>query len=71
MQSRRQNHKSGLPNNHFSSVYTQDLTDISVVGTDHASIGAVSVTVPGFIKQLESLKPHKASGSDGIPPWFL
>ena len=35
------------------------------------SIGALTVTVPGVIKQLESLEPHKASGLDGIPPWFL
>ena len=67
------NLKAELLSNHFSSVFThENLTDIPVVGTDmKPSMGPLTVTVPGVIKQLESLKPHKASGPDGIPPWFL
>lgn len=30
-----------------------------------------SITIPAVIKQLQSLKPHKASGPDEIPLWFL
>ena len=29
------------------------------------------ITVKGVEKQLASLDPKKASGQDGIPPWFL
>ena len=66
--------KSELLSKHiFSSVFTdKDHTDIPVVGDDpKPSIAALIVTVPGTIKQLQSLKPHKATGPDEIPPWFL
>jgi hypothetical protein len=46
--------------------------NIPPVGLDpKPSIGTIIITIPGVIKQLQSLKPHKASGPDEIPPWFL
>lgn len=53
------NLKAELLSNHFSTVSTQeDLSDILIVGrTDmKPRIGTLTVTVPGVIKQLESLK---------------
>jgi len=45
------------------------------VGSDmKPSIGPFSFTVLGVIEQvedIESLKPHKACGPNGIPSWFL
>ena len=65
--------KSELLSEQFSSVFTvEDLTDIPVAGRDpKPGISGLTVTIPGVIKQLQSLKPNKASGPDGIPPWFL
>ena len=67
------NLKSELLTDHFSRVYTaEDLTNIPTIGIDpKPSIDALIVTVPGVIKQLQSLKPHKASRPDEIPPWLL
>lgn len=56
---RDRNLKAELLSNHFSTVFTQeDLSDIPIVGrTDmKPRIGTLTVTVPGVIKQLESLK---------------
>ena len=65
--------KSELLSEQFSSVFTvEDLTDIPVAGRDpKPGISSLTVTIPGVIKQLQSLKPNKASGPDGMPPWFL
>ncbi|KAL9980554.1 hypothetical protein ACROYT_G009156 [Oculina patagonica] len=50
----------------------EDPTTIPAVGTEpKPAIGPLIVTIPGVIKQLQSLKPNKASGPDEIPPWFL
>ena len=50
----------------------EDPTSIPAVGTEpKPAIGPLIVTIPGVIKQLQPLKPNKASGSDEIPPWFL
>ena len=50
----------------------EDPTTIPAVGTEpKPAIGPLIVTVPGVIKQLQSLKPNKASGPDEILPWFL
>ena len=65
--------KSELLSEQFSSVFTvEDLTDIPVASRDpKPGISSLTVTIPGVVKQLQSLKPNKASGPDGIPPWFL
>ena len=65
--------KSELLSEQFSRVFTvEDLTDIPVAGRDpKPGISSLTVTIPGVMKQLQSLKPNKASGPDGIPPWFL
>ena len=62
--------KSELLSEQFSSVFTvEDLTDIPVAGRDpKPGISSLTVTIPGVIRQLQSLKPNKASGPDGIPP---
>lgn len=50
----------------------EDPTTIPAVGTEpKPAIGPLIVTIPGVIKQLQSLKPNKASGPDEIPPWSL
>ena len=55
---------------HFSSVFTnEDPTTIPAVGTEpKPAIGPLIVTIPGVMKQLQSLKPIKASGPDEISP---
>lgn len=65
--------KSELLSKQFSSVFTdENPNNIPPVGLDpKPSIGTIIITIPGVIKQLQSLKPHKASGPDEIPPWFL
>ena len=35
------------------------------------TIGNIVITMKGVEKQLAFLDPKKASGPDGIPPWFL
>ena len=50
----------------------EDPTTIPAVGTEpKPAIGPLIVTIPGVIKQLQSLKPNNASGPDEIPPWSL
>ena len=65
--------KSDLLNKQFSNVYTkEDLASIPAVGhSPKPTIGSLTVTLPGVIKQLTSLKPNKAIEPDQIPPWFL
>ena len=65
--------KSEILSKQFSGVFTsEDLTTIPAVGTEpKPAIGPLTLTIPGVIKQLQSLKPNKASGADKIPPWFL
>ena len=67
------NLKSELLSRQFSSVFTdENSNNIPLVGLDpKPSIGTIIITIPGVIKQLQSLKPYKASGPDEIPPWFL
>ena len=67
------NTKSELLSKQFSSVFTdENPNNIPPVGLDpKPSIGTIIITIPGVIKQLQSLKPHKASGPDEISPWFL
>ena len=57
----------------YSSVFANEgLTTILAVGTEpKPALGPLTLTIPGVIKQLQSLKPNKASGPDEIPPWFL
>ena len=57
----------------FSSAFTdENPNNILPVGLDpKPNIGTIIITIPGVIKQLQSLKRYKASGPDEIPPWFL
>ena len=67
--------KAEILNDHFTSVFTEeDLSTVPDMGVDpELCAGALNykITVEGFVKQLNSLNPHKASGPDGIPSWFL
>ena len=65
--------KAEILNDHFTSVFTEeDLSTVLDMGVDpKPCVGALKITVEGVVKQLNSLNPHKASGSDGIPSWFL
>ena len=58
------NLKSELLSKQFSRVFTkEDLTDIPTVGSEpKPSIGSLTVSIAGVIKQVQSLKPHKAIG---------
>ena len=65
--------KAEILNDHFTSVFTEeDLSAVPDMGVDpKPCVGALKITVEGVVKQLNSLNPHKASGPDGIPSWFL
>ncbi|CAB3997431.1 Hypothetical predicted protein, partial [Paramuricea clavata] len=57
----------------FASVFTtENVENIPTPGSNFTpAIGNIVITVKGVEKQLASLDAKKASGPDGIPPWFL
>lgn len=65
--------KAEIFNDHLTSVFTEEdlstVPDMDVYSKPY--VGALKITVEGVVKQLNSLNPHKASGQDGIPSWFL
>jgi hypothetical protein len=65
--------KSNILNQQFTIVFTKEnLENIPDVGKDpKPNISHLQITIKGVVKQLCSLKPHKACGPDEIPPWFL
>ena len=65
--------KAGVLNSYFKSVFTaEDTSTIPNKGTSPLpDIDDTSFTVVGIAKQLELLKPMKASGPDQISPWIL
>ena len=54
-------------------MYTdKNINEIPDVGENpNPGINPLIITVQGVLKQLDSLKPNKAGGSDEIPAWFL
>ena len=65
--------KSEVLSKQFASVFTTENVDNipTIESKSTPTIGNIVVTVKGVEKQLASLDPKKASGPDGIPPWFL
>ncbi|CAB4025778.1 Hypothetical predicted protein, partial [Paramuricea clavata] len=65
--------KSEVLSKQFASVFTtENVENIPTPGSNFTlAIGNIVITVKGVEKQLASLDAKKASGPDGIPPWFL
>ena len=64
--------KANKLNNHFKSVFTNEQLHIPSKGpSKFPSIQTLDIGVNGVRKQLEALKPHKASGPDEIPARVL
>ena len=61
--------KANALNNQFCSVFTkEDLGNIpSEKSQQIPDITDITVTVPGIVKLLKDIKPHKAAGPDEIP----
>ena len=66
-------HKSNVFNEYFTSTFTQE--DLSSIPTMDASpfpeISPITISIEGVASLLSNLKPHKASGPDNIPVFFL
>jgi hypothetical protein len=65
--------KANILNRQFASVFTDDrATQLPDLGhTDHPALPNIKVNCMGVIKLLKNLKPHKATGPDGIPARLL
>ena len=65
--------KASVLNSYFKSVFTaEDTSTIPNKGTSPLpDIDDISFAAAGIAKQLELLKPMKASGPDQISPWIL
>ncbi|XP_072016713.1 uncharacterized protein [Amphiura filiformis] len=65
--------KASILNRHFASVFTDDKsTTLPDLGpSPHPSMDRITVNIQGVIKLLQNLKPHKATGPDGIPARLL
>ena len=64
--------KANTLNNHFKSVFTNEQLPIPSKGpSQFPSIQTLDIGVNGIRKQLEALKPHKATGPDEIPARVL
>ena len=64
--------KANTLNNHFKSVFTNEQLPIPSKGpSQFPSLQTLDIGVNGVRKQLEALKPHKASGPDEIPARVL
>ena len=64
--------KANTLNNHFKSVFTNEQFPIPSKGpSQFPSIQTLDIGVDGVRKQLEALKPHKATGPDEIPARVL
>ena len=65
--------KSEVLSKQFAGVFmTENVENIPTPGTNFTpAISNIVITARGVKKQLASLDPKKASGLDGIPPWFL
>ena len=65
--------KSNAFNDYFTSILTQeDLSSLPKMNdSPFPEIPHISVSVNGVANLLHNLNPHKATGPDGIPAYFL
>ena len=65
--------KANILNRQFASVFTNDsATSLPDLGpSPHPSMDNIHIHAPGITKLLKNLKPHKASGPDGVPARLL
>ena len=65
--------KANILNRQFISVFTDDTkTSLPDLGpSQYPSMGDITVSCEGVVKQLKNLKPHKAAGPDEIPLMLL
>ena len=65
--------KENVLHSYFKSVFTaEDTSTIPNEGTSpQPDIADISFTATGIVKQLQLLKPMKASAPDQISPWIL
>ncbi|XP_072037138.1 uncharacterized protein [Amphiura filiformis] len=65
--------KANILNRQFTSVFSRDngapIPDLG--DSQHPSMDDIDVSLNGVIKLLRNLKPHSASGPDGIPNMLL
>ena len=65
--------KSNIFNNYFTSIFTQEgLSSLPELNdSPFPKISHISISVDGVANLLRNLNPHKATGPDGIPAYFL
>ena len=65
--------KSNIFNNYFTSIFTQeDLSSLPELNDPpFPEISHISISVDGVANLLCNLNPHKATGPDRIPAYFL
>ena len=65
--------KADTLNKQFKDAFTEEMTsDIPDLGpSPHPSCNDITFTIPGIVKLLNKLQPHKSSGPDSIPPRIL
>ena len=65
--------KSNAFNDYFTSIFTQgDLSSFPKLNdSSFPEIPNIPVSVKGVANLLHNLNPHKATGPDGIPAYFL
>ncbi len=65
--------KADVLNRQFTSVFTSvDDSPLPEMGpSPHPSVSSITVSCNGVTKLLRNLKPHKATGPDGIPAQLL
>ena len=67
------NRQSRKVNNYFTLIFTQeDLSSLPELNDyPFPKISHISISVDGVANLLHNLNPHKATGLDGIPAYFL
>ncbi|MCG7876680.1 MAG: reverse transcriptase domain-containing protein [Candidatus Thiodiazotropha endolucinida] len=65
--------KAEILNKQFQSAFTREnLNNIPDMGPSNIpSMAPIHISTPGITKLLKNLKPHKASGPDGVPTRLL
>ena len=64
--------KAKLLNDQFSSVFSPPVEkNVTMKDGPHPTTNPITVTTPGVEKLLKGVKPFKATGPDGIPPFIL
>ena len=66
-------HKANVLNKQFTSVFSSvDDSPLPDLGpSPHPSVSNINISCNGVTKLLKNLKPHKATGPDGIPAQLL